>query len=228
MSAIRLGVAAAFVALLTATLPAGAAERHGHGGGGVHRSAGHAGPARASHGWAAAHGGHRVVVARGHARGVRRYGYGWSRPSGWRGGNVAYGYRVHGGYYAAGGYYAGGGYAYPAYGGSYGYRHHGCWWYRHYEPYNIPASCSTYYGPSYSYSYGYAAPSYGSTWTRYGYRHTAWHGGWRAGQTARFAHGAAVHMAAPSMNRSVHIAPGGRGGTHIAAMGGHTHGHFER
>ncbi len=34
--------------------------------------------------------------------------------------------------------------------------HHGCWWYRHYDPYDMPSWCGTYsYAPAYDYSYDY-------------------------------------------------------------------------
>ena len=60
----------------------------------------------------------------------------------------------------------------PAY--SYGH-HHGCWWYRHYAPYDMPSWC---YGPA----YGYSAPVYGySNGPSYGYVYGVSAGSWRGG-----------------------------------------------
>jgi hypothetical protein len=158
-----------------------------------------------------------------------RYAHGW-RGYGWRGATVA-----------GGGSYYSGGYAYPYYAGGvgYGYRHHGCWWYRHYEPYNIPSWCATYvgYGPSYGYSYGVVAPAYSYGYGHYyrthggyhrhyvwngGYHsHFAWNGGWR--RSVHFAgvrpHGVVV------AHGGAHFAPMG-GHARFAGMGGHMHGHF--
>jgi len=48
---------------------------------------------------------------------------------------------------------------YPVYAYGYGYRHHSCWWYRHFDPADMPAWCGAYgysygYGPAYAYGYG--------------------------------------------------------------------------
>jgi len=62
--------------------------------------------------------------------------------------------------------FTGGGYSYgpvatgAVYGGTYGIAGRSCWWYRHYDPADLPRWCPRYYGSSYGYSYGYSAPSY--------------------------------------------------------------------
>jgi len=94
-------------------------------------------------------------------RGGHRYAHGW-RGYGWRGVAVAGGY---GGYYGA----------------DY-YRHrHSCWWYRHYDPYDMPSWCGTYsygydygdYGPYVGFAYGYGPGYYGATATLAGLASTA-------------------------------------------------------
>jgi hypothetical protein len=76
----------------------------------------------------------------------------------------------------------GGTYGVAGVGETYGVAGHSCWWYRHYDPANLPASCPRYYGSSYGYSY--SAPSYGY---RYGYSAPSYsysHGyGYRSGVT---------------------------------------------
>jgi hypothetical protein len=190
LSAIALGAAA--IALLTPISPASAALRHyGVAGSAMHPSAMHA-SYRAAWGGGYRHayasGRHyRFAYGRRYAHSYRyayghRYAYRWRR-YGWRGVAVA------------GGYY-GGGY----------YRHrHGCWWYRHYDPYDIPSWCGTYYAPAYDYSYGYDygpyvgfAYGYGSSFDGGSYRYArryGFHGGHRfyAGQAGSFA---GAHMGA--------------------------------
>jgi hypothetical protein len=83
-------------------------------------------------------------------------------------GGVTYG----GGTTVAGGVVSGGGGYYAG-----GYGHHGCWWYRHYAPGNIPSWCGASYGyaaPASGYSYGYASgPSRFGTATRVNRQFTA-------------------------------------------------------
>jgi hypothetical protein len=55
---------------------------------------------------------------------------------------------------------------------------HSCWWYRHYDPTDLPRWCPRYYGSSYGYSYGYSAPSYSYS---YGYSAPAYSYGYRYG-----------------------------------------------
>jgi hypothetical protein len=80
-----------------------------------------------------------------------------------------------------------GGYAYgpvptgALYGGTYGVAGHSCWWYRHYDPADLPRWCPRYYGSSYyAYRHGYSAPSYGYS---YGYSAPAYSYGYRYGVT---------------------------------------------
>jgi len=132
-------------------------------------------------------------------RGGHRYAHGW-RGYGWRGVAVAGGY---GGYYGA----------------DY-YRHrHSCWWYRHYDPYDMPSWCGTYsygydygdYGPYVGFAYGYGPGYYGG----YGYaRRFGFHGGHRfyGGQAGGFA---GAHMGAFG---GTHFVPR-MGGANVSGMG---------
>jgi len=69
----------------------------------------------------------------------------------------------------------GAGYAYEpgttgvVYSGTYGVAWHSCWWYRHFDPANMPRWCPRYYGSSYGYRYGYSAPSYSYSAPAYSY-----------------------------------------------------------
>jgi hypothetical protein len=77
--------------------------------------------------------------------------------------------------------FTGAGYAYEpvatgaVYGGTDGVARHSCWWYRHYDPADLPRWCPRYYGTTYGYSYGNSAPSYGYSAPAYsyGYRYGA-------------------------------------------------------
>jgi hypothetical protein len=188
LSAIALG-AAAIALLMPVPLASAAVRHHGLAGPAIHRSTMHASYRGA---W---RGGHHYAYG---WRGNYRYGYGHRYAHGWRG----YGWR---GVAVAGGY---GGY----YGGGY-YRHrHSCWWYSHYDPYDMPSWCGTYsygydygdYGPYVGFAYGYGPGYYGG----YGYaRRYGFHGGHRfyGGQSGGFA---AAHT-------------GAFGGTHfVPRMGG--------
>jgi hypothetical protein len=160
ISAIALGAAA--IALLTPIAPASAAARHhGVAGPAMHRAAWGGGY---RHAYAS---GRHYRSAYGHHAYAHRYAYGWRR-HGWRGVAVA------------GGYYGG------SYGGSYYRPSHGCWWYRHYDPYDTPSWCGTYYTPAYDYSSGYddgpyVGFAYGSGFDGGGYRYGRRYGASMAG-----------------------------------------------
>lgn len=252
LSAIALG--SAVVALLTPVAPATAEIRqhgsHGFAGPAVHGHGFHSRGPAFHHGFAgaAAHrpamrvvhgGGHRYVVSGGRA-------YAHARRNGYAYGHRAYGHRYVYGYayrHYGGGYYAGG-YSYPYhaggyyhhrhryyYAGGYYYRHrHGCWWYRHFDPYDTPSWC---YGPAYGYSYGYIAPVYeysyepshgyayggvyGGSWRG---RHPvySWNGGWHGGRGHTTPLVGAGHI-----NGAPHGFAVAHGGPRFS---GHMHGHF--
>jgi hypothetical protein len=249
LSVIALGAAVA--ALVTPAGPATAEIRphgsHGFAGPAVHGHGFNRGGPAFQHGFVrvgayhtamrvAHRGGHRYAVGggRGYPH-VRRYGYAYSHRYAY--GRHGYAYRRYGGGYYAGGYsypyYTGGSYYYrhhhhyPYYASGYSYRHHhGCWWYRHYDPYDMPSWC---YGPAYGYSapvyeysyepsYGYVYGVYGGTW-RGGHHGHVWDGGGHHGHGAPTAPliGAAHINGSP---RGFAIAHG------EAHFGGHVHGRF--
>ena len=166
--------------------------------------AGRSGGMRVAH--AGAFGGRRVHAA-GSYRTFRGYG--------WRGGAVA------GGVYYSGGNYSGG-YGTPVYAGGYGYAHHGCWWYRRYDSYNMPSWCGVYrpgyvygaVGPSYGYGYGYPT---GGAWRGY-HGHLAMRRGW--------SYPKAVTRVGHVQVTDIHGVSGGHGGARFAGVGGHSHGHI--
>ena len=196
--------------------PRGPAFHHGFAGGGVHRPA-----------MRVVHGAGRYSLSGGRAyTHAHHYGYAY----GHRYGRHGYPYRDYVGGYYAGGYsypYAGGHYHrhHRYYAGGYYYRHHhGCWWYRHYDPYEMPSWC---YGPAYGYSapvYGYSyEPSYGYV---YGVRAGSWRGGHR-GYAWTGWHGGRGHamplVGAAHINGSPRGFVVAHGGAHL---GGHMHGLF--
>lgn len=250
--ALRLfALGAAFIALVTPVSPAAAEIRphgsHGFAGPAVHGHGFHPRGPALHHGFVGARayrpamrvvhrGGHRYAVGGG--RGSARYGYAYAHRYAY--GRHGYAYRRYGGgYYAVGysyPYYAGGYYYYhhrhhhPYYASGYSYRHHhGCWWYRHYDPYDTPSWCS---GPVYGYSYGYSAPVYGYSYEpSYGYAYGVYGGSWRSGHRG-YAwnggwHGGHGHMTPLIGAGHINGAPRGftvaHGGAHF---GGHMHGHF--
>jgi hypothetical protein len=144
------------------------------------------------------------------------HGHGYRYAHGWRG----YGLR---GVTVAGGYY------------SQYYHRHSCWWYRHYDPYNMPSWCGAYsYAPAYDYSYDYDYGDYGPSvgfaygpgyyGGGYGYaRRHGFHGGHRfyGAQPGGFASAhpqrsfATAHM---GVTGGTHFAPR-MGGANVSGMG---------
>ena len=135
------------------------------------------------------------------------------------GGTTVAGGAVGGGSYGGGGYYAGG----------YGHQH-GCWWYRHYGPDNIPRWCATgYAAPSSGYSYGYgytSGPSRFGTTTRVNRQFASN----RQTTVTRRTNVMTDHQANVTANRQAHTtaSPSAHGGTRVehggasvARMSGH-------
>ena len=179
-----------------------------------------------------ARGGHVFAVSRHHPVGryavSRRYGYG-VRGATVAGGVAGYGYAYP--YYSSG-YSSGYGYYSSGYAYAHSYRHHrSCWWYRHYDPYDVPSWCTTYYGysygPRYGYSYSYEVPAYGYAYrTTYGYRYgTANHFAFRGGvhRPMAVAHGVRFH--GPAAHGLTVAHRGVSVGARLGGPGAHVHAH---
>jgi hypothetical protein len=114
-----------------------------------------------------------------------------------------------------------------AVGGTYGVAYSGygrsCWWYRHYAPGSLPASCGAYYsGPTYSYSYGYSHPTYGRY--AYGVSHVNRGVAVRTStrQTTRQVEGRAASTSVENTHKQGGAHPMSSGATHSGAQPKHT------
>jgi hypothetical protein len=139
--------------------------------------------------------------------------------------------------------FTGGGYAYgpvatgAVYSGTYGVAGHSCWWYRHYDPADLPRWCPRYYGSSYGYGYGYSAPSHSYS---YGYSAPAYSYGYRYGATrtstrvtsTRVTSTRVANVSSARFTNRTHGVAVTQGGAHVAVTrpgetGGHVRTHAQ-